>query len=240
MTLGFLSGSKNFCKLLSVYWEVFVLHGSDWIHWVAKSCTTTAYRWLFRDSQPGYVSWNTQPNCRASFNIATALLPTSFFGFLFGCSSTFGCGNEHSAPNLHPDFVLLNWHSGGCQYSHGDWVQVPFKKKLKKRSIEFLRLASASSRHTSASCVWRWWLREWFGFQCRFRTIVALIPATTLVFLRRLPFISPLVTKYLFLFQHRWFLTTFAHVFYISNTVLSSEFVQTFQEVIRWDLGHRQ
>ena len=22
-----------------------------WIHWVAKSCTTTAYRWLFRDSQ---------------------------------------------------------------------------------------------------------------------------------------------------------------------------------------------
>ena len=30
----------------------FVLHGYDWIHWVAKSCTTTAYRWLFRDSQP--------------------------------------------------------------------------------------------------------------------------------------------------------------------------------------------
>ena len=52
MTLGFLSGSKNFCKLLCVSWEVFVLHGYDWIHWVAMSCTTTAYRWLFRDSQP--------------------------------------------------------------------------------------------------------------------------------------------------------------------------------------------
>ena len=39
-------------KLLSVSWEVFVLHGDDWIHWVAKSCTTVAYRWLFRDSQP--------------------------------------------------------------------------------------------------------------------------------------------------------------------------------------------
>ena len=51
MTLGFLSGSKNFCKLLWVSCEVFVLHGYDWIHWVAKSCTTTAYRWLFRDSQ---------------------------------------------------------------------------------------------------------------------------------------------------------------------------------------------
>ena len=52
MTLGFLSGSKNFCKLLCVSCEVFVLHGYDWIHWVAKSCTTTAYRWLFRDKQP--------------------------------------------------------------------------------------------------------------------------------------------------------------------------------------------
>ena len=51
MTLGFLSGSKNFCKLLWVSCEVFVLHGYAWIHWVAKSCTTTAYRWMFRDSQ---------------------------------------------------------------------------------------------------------------------------------------------------------------------------------------------
>ena len=52
MTLGFLCGSKNFCKLHCVSWEVFVLYGYDWIHWVAKSCTTTAYRWLFRDSEP--------------------------------------------------------------------------------------------------------------------------------------------------------------------------------------------
>ena len=51
MTLGFLSGSKNFCKLLCLSWEVFVLHRYDCIHWVAKSCTTTTYRWLFRDSQ---------------------------------------------------------------------------------------------------------------------------------------------------------------------------------------------
>ena len=43
---------KNFCKLLWVSCEVFVLQGYDWIHWVAKSCTTTAYRWLFRDAHP--------------------------------------------------------------------------------------------------------------------------------------------------------------------------------------------
>ena len=52
MTLGFLFGSKNFGKLFCVSWEVFVLHGCVWIRWVAKSCTTTAYRWLFRESQP--------------------------------------------------------------------------------------------------------------------------------------------------------------------------------------------
>ena len=52
MTWGFPFGSKILCKLLCVSWEVFVLHGYDWIHWVAKSCTTIAHRWLFRDSQP--------------------------------------------------------------------------------------------------------------------------------------------------------------------------------------------
>ena len=52
MTLSFLVGHKNFCKLLCFSGEVFVLHGYDWIRWVAKSCTTTAYRWLFRESQP--------------------------------------------------------------------------------------------------------------------------------------------------------------------------------------------
>ena len=52
MTFGFLVCSKKCCKLFCVSWEVFVLHGYDWIHWVAKPCTTTAYRWLFQDSQP--------------------------------------------------------------------------------------------------------------------------------------------------------------------------------------------
>ena len=52
VTLGFVGRSKNFCKLFCVSWEVFVLHGYDCIHCGAKSCTTTACRWLFRDSHP--------------------------------------------------------------------------------------------------------------------------------------------------------------------------------------------
>ena len=31
---SFLFGSKNFCKLLCVSCEVFVLHGYHWIHWL--------------------------------------------------------------------------------------------------------------------------------------------------------------------------------------------------------------
>ena len=44
-------GLQELCNFISISCQVFVLYGYDWIHWVAKSCTTTAYRWLFRDSQ---------------------------------------------------------------------------------------------------------------------------------------------------------------------------------------------
>ena len=47
------------------------------------------------------MSCDTQLNSRTLFTIASALLSSPFFGFSFGCSSTFQCGNKHSAPNLH-------------------------------------------------------------------------------------------------------------------------------------------
>ena len=47
-------------------------------------------------------SCDTQPNPRSLVTIPTALLSPPFFGLLLGCSSTFQCGNEHSAPNLPP------------------------------------------------------------------------------------------------------------------------------------------
>ena len=45
-----------------------------------------------------------------------------FFCFLFGCSSTFQCGNEHSAPNLHPDlfFYRLGIREDGSPSSQTD------------------------------------------------------------------------------------------------------------------------
>ena len=77
MTFGFLSGSRNFCKLLWVSCEVLFLHGYGWILWMEKSCNTTAYRWLFRNSQlslktlwsaviksPKFAAWGTVPPLR--------------------------------------------------------------------------------------------------------------------------------------------------------------------------------
>ena len=42
----------------------------------------------------GSISWNTQPNCRVFFNVATALL-SPFFYFLLGCSPIWRCTKEH-------------------------------------------------------------------------------------------------------------------------------------------------
>ena len=86
MTSGFLFGSKNFCKFLRVSWEVFVLTGYDWIHWVAKSCTTTAYRWSFRDSHPSLrTSWS------AVINQITKIFCTRYGSA--NASSARGCCN---------------------------------------------------------------------------------------------------------------------------------------------------
>ena len=75
MTFGFFYGSRNFRRLFSVSWEVFVLHGNDCNHWVANSCTTTACRWLFRNSPPSVdsVVWDS-PDLRWSSPLKSSLL----------------------------------------------------------------------------------------------------------------------------------------------------------------------
>ena len=37
--------------MVCCYQVTKIFSSSAWIHWVTRSCTTTAYRWLFRDSQ---------------------------------------------------------------------------------------------------------------------------------------------------------------------------------------------
>ena len=140
----------------------------------------------------GSVSCNTQLNCRTLFTAATALLLSSFFGFLFGCSSTFQWEITSRSRLKELTFrrmPILTRRFGAST----------FQEVFTRRSIGFLRLASASgisfSRHTSTSCFWRLWLRGRFGFRRRFRTIVTLMPETALVSLRTLAFFFPVVTN---------------------------------------------
>ena len=78
-----------------------------------------------------------------------------------------------------------------------------FQEVFTRRSIEFLRLASASGHFFFSThfylVFWGLWLRGWFGFRCRFRTIVTLTHWSPF---EHWPFFSPLATNTFFLFQH--------------------------------------
>ena len=85
----FPTGSRNFRKLFPVSCDDFVLHGKACDRWVAKSCTITAYLWLFRDS---HVSAKSPCNfgLRAHFAISVfwkmnkyIARPWSHFGWRF-------------------------------------------------------------------------------------------------------------------------------------------------------------
>ena len=91
----FLVGSKNFIGLFWVSWEELVLHGYDCNHRVAKSCTTTAYRWLFRDSLSSLRTlWSAvikSPKCSAlGPTVPVRLLQEVLVIFVFKQISQFG------------------------------------------------------------------------------------------------------------------------------------------------------
>ena len=77
---GFPSNSGVFFPLLTntLRRYFFVLHGYDWIHWVAKSCTTTAYLWLFREC----------PSSLRTLWSAVVMSPNLFWS-RYGCASAF-------------------------------------------------------------------------------------------------------------------------------------------------------
>ena len=49
LALCFSHGAKNFRELFSFSFNFSIHKGYAWKHWSAKSCTTAAYRWLWRE-----------------------------------------------------------------------------------------------------------------------------------------------------------------------------------------------
>ena len=146
MALGFLSSSRNFCKLLWVSCEVLVLHGYAWIHWVAGSCTTTAYRWLFRDSQPSLRTlWSAvikSPKFLHEVRLRQCVFCTEPLWFWScGRSRNFGLSEsecKHCAyPNLHfsQAQAIKMIHERTCV-----WVSVFRNSVIHKMFSEFLQI----------------------------------------------------------------------------------------------------
>ena len=149
----------------------------------------------------------------------------SFFGFYCGCGR------------------YKSWHSGGCQYSQSDLVQVPFKKFLHGGRLNF---------------------SDWF-LPLAFRFLDTLLPrvfedcgseggSAFVTLMPKTALVSPLSTalflstsnKYLFLFQHHlipcdsWppVVVQLQYGFELRG-LTCPHFVQTFQDVIGGNLWNR-
>ena len=134
MTLGFLSGSKNFWKFIWVSFEVSVLRGHAWIHWVAKSYTMTACRWLFRDSQLSLRTlWSADiksPKFSAySCTIASSALGPCNFGPLtdlaisvFREHQCWGAGGGGWATRPRRGTSVVDWFSHVSGLQQLDWA----------------------------------------------------------------------------------------------------------------------
>ena len=111
MTLAFLVGSRNFIRFW-VSWEDFVLHGYECIHCIAKSCTITAYRWLFRDLLSSLRTlWSAVIKSRKCSALGTTvpvrLLQEALVVFLFKPISQFGPSESPFLQCAYPNLVPL-------------------------------------------------------------------------------------------------------------------------------------
>ena len=83
---GHINPSEGFWSRMSA-WRATAF--SNLTHWIGFRMFEP-FRKIDQDFG-GTISWNTQPNCRVHFSMATALLSPFFSDFLPGCSSTWWC-----------------------------------------------------------------------------------------------------------------------------------------------------
>ena len=186
---------RTFDLYLFKWWSFF----SRILAWRSVDCLNRTRRIDPRTFMPfreivahsgGSASCDTQPNCRTSFTVATALLSSLFSAFCLMARQTSSEGKQA----LCAEFTSRCWFT---KLTFGRVPKVTFQEVSTRLSVGLPRLASASeapfSRRISTS--WCWWLRGWSGFWCRFCTLIHVVPETTLVSSRTLPSCCPLMAK---------------------------------------------
>ena len=133
VTFGFCDGFENFRKIFSVSCEVLVLHG---FHWVAKTCTTTAYRWLFRDSRPSLRI----VLCCCQVTILFCAQKRSLLVFA-----------EESMNTMLP-FLCLHFWSNDNDNDTLRWVPHPSNEGLALQALHFWSVPSESEFTLSQEC----------------------------------------------------------------------------------------
>ena len=153
------------------------------------------FRKIEKDSS-GSVSWNIQPNCRTSFNLATTFYHHPYSVFLvvpqpFCAETSTYCRVYNPILTYQSDIREdANCHKEiKCTYLS--------QEVIARLSIGLPRWTPTSEdpspRRTSTSLCWRLKRMEWFWFG--FCTLITVVPETAFVSSRTLPFCFPLTAN---------------------------------------------
>ena len=167
--------------------------------------TFVLFRKIDEDSG-GSMSWNTQPTCRASFKIATALLSPSFFSVFCWVDLPPACAFKNTYPRICIPIFFANIHAGGCQKSQDGLVHLPLMQSLHGCRANFPDGLRPLRPFLLGAFISTILLCRWFrgrsGFSCRFCTLILIVPETTLISLSNTVLLLSIDSILLVLFQH--------------------------------------
>ena len=148
MTFGSSSAPRTLWALLRLL-RSFVFHGYDCIRCVAKSCTTKAQRWLFRDSPPSLRTLWSAVIESPKFSALGTTIPVRFLQgalVVLGLKQTsqFRCFGKWVKILCLPDTTYARGSEGNS------WEELEASRC--SGTLSFTRLSLNSSSHSGISC----------------------------------------------------------------------------------------
>ena len=158
-------------------------------------CVSELFRKIDEDFG-GTISWNTLPDCRVIFNMATAHLSPFFLDLLLGCSSTWRCASEHFFPKS-ASILRLEEQAVWRMPFFTEWIgassfEVVLAGPPKHSSTGTPASGTSGSRSISLILPRRKARRR--IRLCRFCTLICIVTETAIVSFRTLPVRFPLPT----------------------------------------------